>query len=344
MASWLAEIVRSEGSRISFDRFMELALYHPIYGYYTRHIPAVGRSGDFSTATTIGYALIRSVAAWVRAEAKLLDLPATQVIELGGGEGQLACGVLRTFRPWERVRYQIVEISRTLRQIQQRRLRGKGVRWADSIEAALEAAKGRAIIISNEFVDAFPCKRFERAANGWREIFLELNGDLWREEYVENRAPAPSSALALQCTTGQRVEAFQSYRKWLMTLNRHLRQGALLTIDYGGTPTEIYDRKPLGTMRAYFRHQRFEGMGIYLRPGRQDLTADVNFVDIQEWSEQLGFETVKYLKQADFIRQWDRLCSTTQDTADQYTSNESGMGAAFKVLHQRKSVTWASRP
>jgi hypothetical protein len=53
---------------------------------------------------------------------------------------------------------------------------------------------------------------------------------------------------------------------------------------------------------------------------------------------------VKYLKQADFIRQWDRLCSTTQDTADQYTSNESGMGAAFKVLHQRKSVTWASRP
>jgi SAM-dependent MidA family methyltransferase len=335
MSSWLAEMVRSEGGRISFDRFMELALYHPVHGYYTGHIETVGRGGDFSTALTIGDALIRSVAAWVKAEANLLALP-VHIIELGGGAGQLASGVLRAFSPWQRVRYQIVEISRTLRQVQERKLRGKNVRWADSIEAALEAAKGQAILISNEFVDAFPCKRFERTPEAWMEIFLGLDGDVWREEYAENRGPLASSALAMECTAGQRVEAFQSYKNWLTMVDRRLHRGALLTIDYGGSPAEIYRRKPGGTMRAYFRHQRIEGMEVYLRPGRQDLTADVNFVDLQEWGEQLGLSTIQSVTQADFIREWDPERSKRQQTADRYMSDESGMGKAFKVLHQRK--------
>ena len=336
MPSWIAEIVRSEGGRVSFDRFMELALYHPAHGYYTGHIKTVGRSGDFSTALTIGDSLVRSVAAWVKAEANLLALPMAQIIELGGGAGQLASGVLRTFSPWQRVRYQIVEISRALRQVQERKLRGKGIRWEDSIEAALETAKGQAILISSEFVDAFPCKRFERTPEAWMEIFLSLDGDDWREEHAENRAPPASSALAMKWTAGQRVEAFQSYRNWLTTVDRHLQRGALLTIDYGGSPTEIYHRKPGGTMRAYFRHQRIEGMGIYLRPGRQDITADVNFVDLQEWGEELGLKTIQSVTQADFIREWDRGRSKSQQTADRYISDESGMGKAFKVLHQRK--------
>jgi SAM-dependent MidA family methyltransferase len=337
MSSWIAEIVRSEGGRVSFERFMELALYHPNHGYYTAHITTIGRSGDFSTALTVGESLVRSVAAWVKAEADLLALPAAQIIELGGGAGQLATGVLRAFRPWQRVRYQIVEISRALRQVQERKLRGKDVRWQSCIEAALEAAEGQAVLISNEFVDAFPCKRFERTPEAWMEIFLGLDGDTWREEYVENRTALASSALAMKCATGQRVEAFQSYRNWLTIVDRHLQRGALLTIDYGGSPTEIYHRKPAGTIRAYFRHQRIEGMGIYLRPGRQDLTADVNFVDLQEWGEQLGMHTIQSVTQADFIREWHRGRSRNRQTADRYLSDESGMGRAVKVLHQRKS-------
>ena len=335
MSSWIAEVVRSEGGRVSFDRFMELALYHSVHGYYSGQITTVGRSGDFSTAATIGDTLVRSVATWVKAETHALAQPVAQIIELGGGTGQLASGVLRAFKPWQSVRYQIVEISRTLRQIQERTLRGKGIHWIDTIEAALDAAKGQAILISNEFVDAFPCKRFERTAEGWKEIYLSLNDDVWREEYDDNGTPDVSSALSMECATGQRVEAFQSYRNWLTTVDRHLHRGALLTIDYGGSPTEIYRRKPGGTMRAYYRHQRIEGKEIYLRPGRQDLTADVNFLDLREWGEQLGWKTVQTLTQADFIRAWDRQRS--QRMADQYMSDKCGMGNAFKVLHQRKT-------
>src|SRR5215475_2635751 len=117
MPSWIAEIARAEGGRISFERFMELALFHPSHGYYTRHISAVGCSGDFATALTIGDALVRSIAHWVRVEARHLALPKLNIIEMGGGGGHLARGIFRIFRPWERVQYQIVEISESLKRI-----------------------------------------------------------------------------------------------------------------------------------------------------------------------------------------------------------------------------------
>ena len=141
MSSWLAEAVRSEGGRVTFERFMELALYHPAHGYYYGHVSAIGRSGDFSTAMTIGDSLVRSVASWLKAEAKQLSMPVTQVIELGGGTGQLASGILRSFMPWQRIRYQIVEVSRTLRGSRSGNCEGGHVQWKDSVEAALEAPK-----------------------------------------------------------------------------------------------------------------------------------------------------------------------------------------------------------
>jgi SAM-dependent MidA family methyltransferase len=334
--SWLAEVVRSEGGRVSFERFMELALYHPAHGYYTEHVSDIGRTGDFSTALTIGGSLVRSVASWLKAEAKQLSMPVIQVIELGGGTGRLASGILRSFMPWQRIRYQIVEVSKTLRQVQERELRGKHVQWKDSVEAALQTARGEAILISNEFVDAFPCQRFERGTHGWKEIYLTLEGDLWREESSESLSLPASSVFAVDHAPSQRVETLLSYRKWLTNLDRYLRRGTILTIDYGGSPDQIYHRRPGGTMRAYFRHQRIDGMGIYLRPGRQDLTSDVNFVDLKNWGEQLGLETVQLVTQAEFIRQWANPGTKEQKLADQYIADESGAGEAFKVLHQRR--------
>ena len=249
------------------------------------------------------------MASWLKAEAKQLSTAVPQVIELGGGAGQLASGILRSFMPWQRIRYRIVEISRTLREIQERALRGRDVQWDGSVQAALAAFKGEAILIANEFVDAFPCQRFERGEHGWQEISLALKGELWREEYSATPSVPASSTFTGDYPAGQRIETLLSYRNWLTSLDRHFRRGAMLTIDYGGAPEEIYHRRPGGTLRAYFRHQRIDGMGIYLRPGRQDLTSDVNFLDLQEWGEQIGLETIQLINQAEFIRGWDNAQS-----------------------------------
>jgi len=336
MASWLAEIAEAEGGKISFERFMKLALYDPDHGYYTRHISTVGSSGDFSTALTIGDALVRSIANWVRVETRLLGLPRLNIIELGGGSGSLALGILRTIRPWERVKYQIVEISDPLRKAQEKKLRSRKIHWSERIEAALDAADGQAILIAHEFVDAFPCQRFERHAEGWRQIVLSLAENLWREQLAAASEKLESSALSIECADGQRIEIHDAYRQWLMTMSGHLVRGALLTIDYGGSPAEIYDRKPRGTIRAFFRHERLEGMAIYRRAGHQDLTADVNFQDLRDWSNSLGLRTVSFVSQSEFIRHWGRSGTTSCDAAEDYLLNADAMGSAIKVLHQRK--------
>jgi SAM-dependent MidA family methyltransferase len=336
MPSWIANIARAEGGRISFERFMDLALYDPRHGYYARHISTIGSAGDFATALTIGDALVRSVANWVRNEARFLALPRLNIIELGGGGGQLARGILGTFQPWNRVQYQIVEISKPLQQRQQRELHGRKIRWRETIEAALDAVDGQAIILSNEFVDAFPCKRFERAVDGWREILLSLDGDLWREQLGPHSQTLESSTFSIRCAAGQRVETLGSYRRWLTKMVGHLARGTLLTIDYGGLPTEIYHRKTWGTMRAFFRHERLEGMEIYLRAGHQDLTADVNFLDLRAWGEELGLTTADLVDQTEFIRRWRPPGSTKRSKADDYLSDGKAMGNAIKVLHQRK--------
>src|SRR5262249_21776007 len=218
MSSWIAEITHAEGGKISFERFMELALYDPNHGYYTRHIADVGLSGDFATALTIGDALVQSIANWARAEARHLHLPKLNIIELGGGGGQLARGILRTIRPWERVRYQIVEISSPLQKRQERALRGRNVNWQKTIESAIDAAEGRAILISHEFVDSFPCRRFERAIGGWHEISLSLDADMWREQLDPNSETVESSAFSIECAPGQRVETLGSYHRWLTNM------------------------------------------------------------------------------------------------------------------------------
>ena len=339
MSSWIAEITHAEGGKISFERFMELALYDPNHGYYTRHIADVGSSGDFATALTIGDALVQSIANWARSEARHLNLPKLNIIELGGGGGQLAHGILRTIRPWERVHYQIVEISSTLQKRQERVLCGRNVSWQKTIESALDAADNRAILLSNEFVDAFPCRRFERTTEGWREITLRLEADLWREQLDSNSEMVESSVFSIECAPGQRVETLGSYRQWLTNMTPLLDRGALLTIDYGDLPAEIYRRKPQGTARAFFRHQRLEGLEIYLRAGRQDLTADVNFLDLRIWGGALELVTVDFVNQTEFIRRWRGAGRkrASNKAADDYLSDKEAMGSAMKVLHQRKA-------
>ena len=101
----------------------------------------------------------------------------------------------------------------------------------------------------------------------------------------------------------------------------------MLTIDYGAAAPELYHRRPRGSVRAYFMQQRLEGPAVYENPGRQDLTADVNFSDLQRWA-QPWVETVRQANQEDFL-------SPHADPADARALHPDGAGGAFLVLDQR---------
>jgi len=107
----------------------------------------------------------------------------------------------------------------------------------------------------------------------------------------------------------------------------------MLTIDYGCQAGDLYFRRPRGTVRAYFIQQRLEGPAIYQNPGRQDLTADVNFTDLQAWSSPYA-GTVNLITQREFLHPH----ADPTDPADTHAMDAHGAGAAFMVLDQRRAT------
>jgi SAM-dependent MidA family methyltransferase len=341
----LRSLLDEAGGWISFRRFMQEALYHPEHGYYTAGIREIGARGDFSTSASLHPVLGEAIAAWALARRReLLPRGRAHLIEIGAGSGQLARSVLRALglRGRLSLRYEIVEISDPLRRAQRELLGPRAVRWHDTIEAALDAAGGRALVFSNELVDAFPCHLLTRRANGWREVGLRYAGD----RAVEEQRPLEddrvltglcSAPQALDAAgEGQRCEVDLPYRDWLATWLPRLDRGALLTIDYGETVETLYRGRPAGTVRAYFQHLSLSGAAVYGRFGRQDLTTDVNFTDLAAWGREAGLRTRPLQTQSEFLRGWvanvERRVET--DPALAYVVHPSGAGTAFKVLEQ----------
>jgi len=341
LLQFLAELDQECSGFIPFQRFMQEALYHPNYGYYTARIQDVGARGDFGTSATISPRLGKAIAAWIQTRAGELDLSKPlHLIELGGGNGALAESVLKSL-PWllrQRLRYHLVEISPVLCQMQQKRLRRwSQVSWHQKIASATNGAGGQALIFSNELVDAFPALWLRRQENAWQEIGVHFQADSGISEVFRDWQAGDLTSSTLQVESyadGQRVEVHQSYRDWLSDWSSTLERGAFLTIDYGGAPAEIYDRRPGGSLRAYHRQQRLEGPAIYQRFGQQDLTADVNFEDLRTWGEVLDWRTTAEQTQADWLQQW--APATSPDAADEMLTQSGGAGDAFRVLEQQR--------
>lgn len=266
-----------------FEKFMARALHDPIHGYYARNIRDIGARGDFTTAPQLSEAPGKAIAAWVAGA--LRETGTSNVIEIGPGLGTLSRQVIRNLPLGLRLRtrFHLVESSTKLME-RQKSLLGRKVRHHPTIHAALAACSGKAVIFSNELVDAFPVRLYEKRNGQWLELALDHSGVRAREIFLPLAELPPSCIFQPDLPAGQRVEIHDSYRLWLESWLPDFKKGAMMTIDYGGTVDSLLRRHPNGTLRAYFLHQRSEGAEIYLNPGLRDITADVNFTDIMQWS------------------------------------------------------------
>ena len=322
--------------RLRFDAFAQRALFDPVRGYYGRNISSVGQKGDFSTSATLSDLLARGISDWIVKRPERLP-----VIEVGAGSGQLAEAILAqdggksslaeamaarlSLFAKPKIDYHIVEESQPLQQQQRERLRER-VTWHSSLGAALESCGGRALIFSNELVDAFPPRVFRKEDEGWSELFLTYS--LEEEWEAAERLP-PSTVFERQWPVGQRVEVHDSFRIWQREQFRNFQEGEVLTIDYGESVDDLYHRQPGGSLRAFLHHQLLEGPDVYRNPGGQDLTCDVNFTDLVDWGEDLGLSKLRLQTQAEFLEPFSR-----GTTVDQYLIHTDGAGAIFKVLVQ----------
>lgn len=315
-----------------FDRFMQRALHDPTDGYYARHINTVGSTGDFSTTATlsisIGKAVAQAALDWQKKHHTPLNL-----IEIGGGDGSLAMSVIKSIPFFKRFKlnYHLVDSSTPLSEEQKTKL-GKKVTLHNDIISALNQSEGTAFIFSNELVDAFPVRVFQHCKNRteWHELYIHEDQELLRP-YLDT-LPDSCAFTDYEYSPNQRIEIHESYKDWLTNWLPHWKKGQMLTIDYGDIHPDIYYRMPKGTIRAYSHHQRITGNGVYLNPGKQDITADVNFTDLMLWAEQENLTNLSLSTQEKFLRPF--LNSSPED---QHVSNLDGAGTAFKVLLQQKN-------
>jgi SAM-dependent MidA family methyltransferase len=304
-----AEIER-EGP-MPFRRFMELALYHPVHGYYRRD--PFGKSGDFYTAEQIQPVFGILIAALIRQIYREMGQPSDfTVVELGPGRGEMA----NAFREW---RYVPIDLGADL------------------------PSRFRGVVFSNEFFDALPVHAAVYFGNEFRQQMVKVDRGTfvwWTGPPVPDEVNAYLRQYFPPPEAGRIYEANLDALAWMRKIRPSLDSGTLITIDYGYTRAE-WVRFPAGTLMGYRSHAAREN--VLEDPGERDITAHVNFTALEEDGERLGlqkknFETLAQtlLRAGEPDQFAEALGGDDPARRLQLKTLLFGMGETFRVLTQRK--------
>ncbi len=296
LAEEIRTIIDTEGP-MPFDRFMELCLAHPKYGYYITRDP-FGADGDFVTAPEISQMFGELVGLWAAHIWSSMDCPeVVQLVELGPGRGTLMADALRACRVAPEflaaIEVTMVETSPVLRQRQQEALADCGVpvSWALGLS---EVPRGPLIVIANEFFDALPVRHFARVQEGWSEKLIGNGPD---GRFYAGVSSNPEPLIQADAPLGSVLEIGAIGHQYMSELARNIADfgGAALVIDYGHTQTSLGD-----TVQALWRHQPISPLEA---PGECDVTAHVDFASLGRAAEASGALVSGPVTQASFLMQ-----------------------------------------
>jgi SAM-dependent MidA family methyltransferase len=354
------------GGWLSFDEFMELALYAPGFGYYSAGSVKIGAGGDFVTAPEVSDLFSRCVA---RQCADVLAETGGEILELGAGTGRMAVTILQSLATLGVLpeRYAILEVSADLADRQRTRiqqlpaeLRNRVV-WLDRFPET----PVRGVLLGNEVLDALPFKRFVVDGGSARELGVGLEGDsfVWREKPIGSRAVAllvdasssqplaPDalvaagnallSELPFTLPDGYTSEICLRVEPWIASVGQCLEQGMLLLFDYGLPRAHYYHpQRSDGTLRCYFKQRAHDNP--FTNIAVQDITAWVDFTRVAEAGLNANMEIAGFATQAAFLlgAGIEGLIDAPTDVADRARlAGEARrlllpgeMGESFKVM------------
>ncbi len=352
------EIARS--GPIPFSRYMELCLYEPELGYYSRAREQFGKAGDFYTSSDVHAVFGRLLARQFKEMWRAMDSPAqVEVIELGPGRGLFARDVLdwsaKQFPNFSRsLHYALVDQSPHLREKLRERLQQHletgtcGV--FDSLEAAMVTAGENIIIFGNEFFDALPVEVIDHRGsvrvgyeNGrFVEAFVAASAA--EDEFLDRYGVHPEG--------GERIEAPLLSLNWMERIASAFRgrRGFLILIDYGYTREEQLAGRHRDTIMCYRQHTA--SSSPYEAPGEQDITAHVNFTALRGRGEKCGLDALGLVTQSQFLigigeetefADAFQDCKLPQERAKvalqlKHLISPAGMGETFQVLVMSHNV------
>ncbi len=348
--------IRERGP-ISFSRYMEVCLYDPEYGYYSRNAEQFGKAGDFYTSSDVHKVFGRLLARQFDEMWRALGSPERiDLVELGPGRGLFAQDVLGRLEKkfpdfFQALRYVLAESSPASCQ-----------RIDKTLESHFESGKAEltalyplnrplaadTIVFGNEFFDAFPVEILGTRGS--------LRVDARDGRFIETWAKASPEELefldrySVHPEPHERIEVPLAAQHSMDQIAASIQRGFFLAIDYGYTREEQLAGRHRGTLKAIRQHSI--SANPYEAPGEQDITADVNFTALAAAAEKQGMQTHKLVTQSQFLMGIGEMnqfadafeeCHLPQERAKvalqlKNLVTPAGMGESFHVLIASKGV------
>jgi SAM-dependent MidA family methyltransferase len=356
--------IRERGP-IPFSRYMELCLYDPEFGYYSRDQEKFGKAGDFYTSSDVHAVFGRLLARQFDEMWRALGSPETiELLEFGPGRGLFAQDVQdwseKKFPDFFRaLHYTLAESSPSLRNrllstfssrieagkvaVADTNSIGPGASWAGTPSGEVPL-----IVFANEFFDALPVAVMSEKGS--------LRIDAKDGRFVEQWEQPSTEEFAFLDHHGVhpegsgRTEACLAAEHWMAQIAASIPRGFLIAIDYGYTRAEQLAGRHLGTVMTYRQHSA--SPNPYEAPGEQDITAHVNFTALTSAAEENGMQVHKLLTQSQFLMGIGEAnqfadafeeCGSRQEWAKvalqlKHLVTPAGMGETFHVLVASKGV------
>lgn len=353
----LLQAIAKSGGRISFDQFMDIAMFAPGRGYYDSVNHIFGDGGDFTTAPELSPFFGQCIARQIRQV--MASMGQTNILEFGAGSGVLAENILLELEKYDCLpqTYYIYDISPSLRKRQFSRLQKNlphlihRLEWLNNIPQEFDG-----VIVANEVLDAMPVQKVVfHSRSPHQETFVTAKDS----ELILMDGPLGSARLSNEMDRivqvwpdiedGYRSEINLGMKQWIVRVSQMLGQGLILLIDYGFTRREYYQPiNHMGNLMCYIQHQDHDDPLLY--PGIQDVTCHVDFSLVAESFQAQGLNVAGYTNQGFFLAGCglEELyqAAATDDEQKLLEMNQGleqlilphAMGETFKVIGLTKGI------
>jgi SAM-dependent MidA family methyltransferase len=291
---------------------MQLALHHPLCGYYSK-LGDFGESGDFYTSPELHPLFAAAVAVRAHGIWQMLDAPDRfDFVEVGGGSGRFARDFLAYVEEClpdfaRAIQYRIDDRGARLRAIQHQRLieahLDRRVRWTDGAPLHWAPDSIRGMIFANELLDAFAVHLVTARGGELQELYVRLSHDGLELEPGPPSTPRLAwhlASLNVVVPDGVQWEINLNAGRWMKRASRALAAGGMLIVDYGYDSKDLYNAKrPSGTLLCYSRHA--VNSDPLRDPGGQDMTTHVDLTSLRADFENGGAQMIEDRPQSEAL-------------------------------------------
>ena len=293
--AFLTAILRERD--ISFREYVELCLYDPAHGYYTAGSETRTRHADYITAPAISPVFGWALGRLARELAERTEGASVAVVDIGCGDGTLIHAIAESCGGGPRY----FGIDRSLSFVPPALRDGGEIAFATSLDAIPREAT--TLVVSNELFDAIPPSRGGGRAGGLHELGVTLEGGRldWCEKPAQDHLVDYFSSRGVELRVGQFADVTPEWGSAYRDICARIERGLIVTFDYGFPTKQLFDSRirMYGTAAAYRGHEVHRD--LFADPGRQDLTAHVNFDDLERAGLDAGWTTLVFTRQARFL-------------------------------------------